>query len=171
MAILLCTSLRPSPRTRTFCNDLVGASSVFTYHLRGKTSFLLLSAYAHSSGADRLWVVNSRFGQPKLIECYDCKEIRAKKLASFLIERVTLRRELQSEARSKRRNLKIIYPEDYLQKKLYATLVEAVGRMPADGPFAELHIEPYEDGPAELTFIDAETQTPCGPKILLKDYR
>jgi hypothetical protein len=115
--------------------------------------------------------VNSRFGQPKLIECFDCKEIKAKKIASFLIERAILRRELQSEARSKCRNLKIIYPEDPLQKKLYAILVEAVGRMPADGPFAELHIEPFEDGPAELTFIDAETQAPCGPKIFLRDYR
>jgi len=95
MTILLCTSLRPSPRTRTFCNDLVAVAVEFEYYVRGKTSLLLLSAHAHSSGADRLWIVSSRFGDPKLIECFDTTGPKPRQLLSLLMNKVILIRELK----------------------------------------------------------------------------
>ena len=172
MTILLCTSLRPSPRTRTFCNDLVAASLIFLYQPRGKTSLVLLAAHAHSMGVDRLWLVNSRFGQPKLIDCYDCREMGPpEKIASFLLERVVLRRELSGELQPRHRSLRIVYPQDPTQKSLYVKLVEAVGRMPNDGPFAGLHIDPSRGRAALLAFLDEESKAPCGPQILLMDYR
>jgi rRNA maturation protein Rpf1 len=174
MTILLCTSLRPSPRTRTFCNDLVSATADFNYYLRGKSSLLLLSAYTHSTGADRLWIVNSRFGDPKLIECYDTGGGKAKKIGSLLISRVILRRELKglSQKTARGRHLRLFPPEDRALTGLYEMLLNSVGELaPSDRGVTELRIEASRDHFAEVLFIESETKAPCGPKILLKDFK
>jgi len=174
MTILLCTSLRPSPRTRTFCNDLVTATADFNYYLRGKSGLLLLSAYAHSAGAERLWIVNSRFGDPKLIECYDTTGGKAKKIGSLLISRVILRRELKdlSPKGTRGRHLRLVQPEHHSLTDLYEMLLNALGELkPSDRGVTELHLETSRDHLAEMVFTHSETQAPCGPKILLKDFR
>ncbi|MBM5805576.1 MAG: hypothetical protein FJZ49_05920 [Candidatus Verstraetearchaeota archaeon] len=174
MTILLCTSLRPSPRTRTFCNDLVTATADFNYYLRGKSGLLLLSAYAHSAGADRLWIVNSRFGDPKLIECYDTGGGKAKKIGSLLISRVILRRELKNlgPKTARGRHLRLVQPEDRALTGLYEMLRNSVGFLtPSDRGVTELRLETSRDYFAEMAFTDSETRAPCGPRILLKDFR
>jgi hypothetical protein len=174
MAILLCTSLRPSPRTRTFCNDLVAAYAGFSYYLRGKTSLLLLSAYAHGAGADRLWIVNSRFGEPKLVECYDTTGKKPTRIASLLMQRVTLRRELPNVFRGRGGSIQIAMPEAPRLEGLHALLEAATGQgAQADGaiPTTEIRISPHADCLAELTFIHIRTGSFCGPKILLRDVK
>jgi len=174
MTILLCTSLRPSPRTRTFCNDLVAATADFNYYLRGKSSLLLLSAYAHSVGAGRLWIVNSRFGDPKLMECYDTSGGKAKKIGSLLVSRVILRREIKdlSPKSARGRHLRIVPPEHRALSGLYEMLRSSLGELtPSDRGVTELRLETSRDHLAAMAFTESETRAPCGPKILLKDFR
>lgn len=174
MTILLCTSLRPSPRTRTFCNDLVATSVDFSYHLRGKTSLLLLSAHARGSGADRLWIISTRFGEPKLVECYDIAGKKPARIASLLMQRVALRRELPNTFRGRGGPIQIHQPEDHSLVGLYSLLKATLGRgeMPEGiDPTTELIISSSADCLAELTFIHSRTGSFCGPKILLRDVR
>lgn len=174
MAILLCTSLRPSPRTRTFCNDLVSSTTDFNYYLRGKSSLLLLSAYAHRASAGRLWIINSRFGDPKLIDCYDTSGGKAKKIGSLLVNRVILTRELKDSSPKSAQggHLRLVPPERQTLANLYEMLVKAIGELvPSDHNFTELRLEAGRDHYAEIAFIDGETRKPCGPKIILKHFR
>jgi rRNA maturation protein Rpf1 len=174
MTVLLCTSLRPSPRTRTLCNDLVSATNDFNYYLRGKTSLILLSAYANQVDADKLWIINSRFGDPKLIDCYDTSTIGVKKIGSLLFNRVMLARELKGFKPKSTRggHLRLIPPEHRALTNLYEMLIKAIGKqVPSDSIFTELRLEASRDHYAEMNFIDNETQTPCGPKIILESFR
>ena len=172
MTILLCTSHRPSPRARTFCNDLVAASNEFKYISRGKTSLLLLSANAHSSGADRMWVVSSRFGSPKLIECFDTSRFKPVKVSSILMDRVVLRRELENVQSGRNCSLRLAPPEDNHLKDLYNCLVASLGALPVPkGETTELRISCCDGSLAELTFARGGTAYSCGPKIRIRDFR
>jgi len=174
MTILLCTSLRPSPRTRTFCNDLVSSTTDFNYYLRGKSGLLLLSTYAHSASAGRLWIVNSRFGDPNLIDCYDTSSGKAKKIGSLLVNRVILTRELKDFSPKSARggHLRLVPPEHRALTNLYEMLVKATGELvPSDRSFTELRLEASRDHYAEMVFIDCEARAPCGPKIILDNFR
>ena len=174
MTVLLCTSLRPSPRTRTLCNDLVSATTDFNYYLRGKSGLLLLSAYAHKACTGRLWIINSRFGDPKLIDCYDTSGGKAKKIGSLLINRVILTRELKDfrPKSAQGDHLRLVPPENRTLTNLYEMLVKAIGELvPSNRNFTELHLEACRDHYAEMAFIDGETRTPCGPKIILDHFR
>ncbi len=172
MAILLCTSLRPSPRTRTFCNDLKAASRDFEYRLRGKTPLVLLSAQTWSQGIPRMWLVESRFGEPNMIECYDTSQTKAEKISSLLIGRVQLQRELGiSPRRTTKGSLRIAPPTDRHLKELYHLLLKSTGPPCGAGRVTELRLSPSEGFAAELDLLDAASGAPCGPRLFLKDYR
>lgn len=172
MPILLSTSLRPSPRTRTFCNDLVAASRDFEYKVRGKTPFVLLSAQASSYGAQRMWVVQSRFGEPNMVECFDTTHPKAEKISSLLITRVRLRRELGlNPRRVAGGSLRVSPPEHRHLRELYSLLLRSVGPPSGGGRITELRILPSEGNAAELELVDGGSGEPCGPRMTLKDYR
>jgi hypothetical protein len=172
MAILLCTSLRPSPRTRTFCNDLEAASCDFEYRPRGKTPLIKLTAQASSQGAQRTWLVESRFGEPNMIKCLDTSQIKAEKISSLLISRVKLRRELGISPRSVAKgSLRVVPPEDRDLKELYHLLLKSAGSPCGTGKITELRLMPSKGFAAELDFVDSASGAPCGPQIFLKDYR
>ena len=174
MTILLCTSLRPSPRTRSFCNDLVASSSEFKYFTRGKSGLAFIAAYARKEGGDRLWIVNSRYGDPKLIECYDMTGSAPNQIASFLIARIQLRREMKDfcQIDTSQRRLKVMPPDSISLDRLYATIRDAVGGISGDyGKSTELHIIKSKNHYAELFFVDSETKMPSGPAIYMTDYR
>jgi rRNA maturation protein Rpf1 len=152
----------------------VAVTADFNYYLRGKSGLLLLSAYAHSAGAERLWIVNSRFGDPKLIDCYDTTGGKAKKIGSLLIGRVMLNKELKalSPKGSRGRHLRLVPPEHRALTGLYEMLRNSLGDLPAsDHSVTELRLEAGRDHLAEMAFTDGETRAPCGPRILLKDFR
>lgn len=174
MTILLCTSLRPSPRTRTFCNDLVASSSDFKYFARGKSGLAYLAAYAKSEGGNRLWIVNSRYGGPKLIECYDTSDHIPRQISSLLIHHVQLRREMKDfcQADTRQRRLRLVQPDSISIDRLYKTVKDSLGCLPEDAvKSTELHIIKSNDYCAELFFVDNETKLPSGPAIYLWDYR
>lgn len=172
MAILLCTSLRPSPRTRTFCNDLEASSCDFEYRLRGKTPLVILSAQASSQGIPRMWLVESRFGQPNMIDCYDTSGTRAEKISSLLVSRVRLRRELGIPPRRATKGcLRVMPPAERDLKELYHLLLRSVGSPCGSGRITELRVSQPKGFAAEIEFVDGASGEPCGPQILLKDYR
>jgi len=179
MTILLCTSHRPSPRTRTLCNDLVSASSDFSYLKRGKSCMALVSAYAAGIGAGRVWLISSRYGDPSLIECY---EPGGGVIVSILIGRVILMRELGGFTASRRaRRLELIPPEDRSLQAVYGAFRLAVGppggvarecgHTGRDAGVAELRFEPSKNCLAEVSFMERASGAPCGPRIMVKGFR
>ncbi|HPC27268.1 MAG TPA: hypothetical protein P5290_00750 [Candidatus Methanomethylicus sp.] len=180
MTILLCTSLRPSPRTRTFCNDLVTTSFEFGYLTRGKSGLPYLAAYSKAAGATRLWVINSRFGEPKVIECYDSTGDKPSAIASLLVRRVQLKRELKglSPTKTGARPLRLVKPDSSSLEGLYDALSKAMD-LPGTGGDADgaprktvdVYITPSEKQFAEIFFIDSSSKKPCGPSIYLEDFK
>ncbi len=180
MTVLLCTSLRPSPRTRTFCNDLVSTSSNFRYFTRGKSGLAYLAAYSKAAGASRLWVINSRFGEPKVIECYDPTGDKPSAIASFLIRRVQLKREAKglSSTKTAARSLRIIRPElsslDGLHDALSQSMdLQGSGDEEDSAVYrtVEVHLTTSEKYFAEIFFIESVSKKPCGPSIYLEDFK
>lgn len=180
MTILLCTSLRPSPRTRTFCNDLVSTSSDFRNLARGKAGLAYLAAYSKAAGASRLWVINSRFGEPKVMECYDATGDKPAAIASFLIRRIQLKREVQglSPINTGKRHLRAIKPESESLDGLYDALSQSMGLAQgqedsedAIEKTVDVYITKSEKYFAEIFFIESVSKKPCGPSIYLEDFK
>jgi len=170
---LLTTSLRPSQRTRTLCNDLAACCAAFSTFTRGKTSLAYLFEYARSKNSSKLWIVHSRFGGPSLIECYEAGD--TKPLASFLIKRVQLVRELsvKSPTSTRHRPLALPPPEREELRQLHECLRKVLGdhASPRAGlKSTELHLE-LSHGSPEIFFIDSVSKLPCGPAIYLKSFR
>jgi len=173
MTILLTTSLRPSQRTRTFCNDLAACCAAFSTFTRGKASLSYLFEYARSIGSAKLWIVHSRFGGPSLIECYAA--FKTKPLASFLIKRVQLYRELtvKSPKSTRHRPLSLPPPESEELRPIHECLKELLSddiSSVEGGKVTELHIQFSHETP-EIFFIDSVSKLPCGPAIYLKSFR
>jgi len=173
MAILLTTSLRPSQRTRTLCNDLAACCAAFSTFTRGKAGLVYLFEYARSIGSSKLWIVHSRFGAPSLIECY--RAFETKPIASFLIKRVQLYRELtvRSPKSTRHRPLALHPPDTEELRPLHECLKKALGddASPLEGGKAtELHLQFSHETP-EIFFIDSVSKLPCGPAIYLKSFR
>ncbi len=173
MTILLTTSLRPSQRTRTFCNDLAACCAAFSTFTRGKTSLAYLFEYARFKNSSKLWIVHSRFGGPSLIECYEVGGTNP--LASLLIKRVQLLRELtvKSPKSTRHRPLALIPPEGGDLLQLYECLKKVLdgNALPESGAKAtELRLE-LSRGTPEIFFVDSVSKLPCGPAIYLKSFR
>ncbi|MDI9644230.1 MAG: hypothetical protein QFX35_03290 [Candidatus Verstraetearchaeota archaeon] len=174
MAILVTTSLRPSQRTRTLCNELKASCAAFSSFTRGKFSHSYLMEYARAKGASRLWVINSRFGGPKLIECFDLRG--EEPCASFLLNHVQLLREMsiKSPKSTRHRQLVLIPPESSALQPIFESIRLATGECEAgraaSGKFTELHIQPSR-GLVELFLIDSVTKLPCGPALYIKAFR
>ncbi|MEN3035060.1 MAG: hypothetical protein ABC537_02040 [Candidatus Methanosuratincola sp.] len=173
MTILLTTSLRPSQRTRTLCNDLAACCAAFSTFTRGKTSLPYLFEYARSKNSSKLWIVHSRFGGPSLIECYEAGDSRP--LASLLIKRVQLIRELgvRSPTSTRHRPLTLPAPEREDLIPLYECLKRMLGdhaSSDAGVKATELRLE-FSRGAPEIFFIDSVSKLPCGPSIYLRSFR
>ncbi|NHV60198.1 MAG: hypothetical protein HA492_02130 [Candidatus Verstraetearchaeota archaeon] len=174
MHILVCTSLRPSPRTRTFCRDLAASSSTFQYIVRGKSNILSLMSYAHMSGTHRLWLVSSSHGNPKTITFYDVSKSPPAKIGYLVIKGVALRREIGNlyPKSTRMRPLILIPPEDNSLKDLYSLMKQALpSTTPSEALCTYLRIERPSDTGATLLFIESQTGLFCGPKISIGDYR
>ncbi len=174
MHILVCTSLRPSPRTRTFCRDLAASSSTFQYLVRGKSNILSLMSYAHTSGAHKLWLVSSSHGNPKTITFYDVSKPPPAKIGYVVIKGVTLRREIRNlyPKSTRMRPLVLIPPQDNSLNDLYSLMKNALPEtMPSKTPCTYLRIERLSEMRVGLLFIESQTGLFCGPKISLGDYR
>lgn len=174
MAILVTTSLRPSQRTRTLCNELAASCAAFSTFTRGKSALAYLIEYAKSSGASRLWIINSRFGGPKLIECFDLRW--EEPCASFLMNHVQLLREMsvKSPTSTRHRPLALIPPEDSGLLPAFETIKVALGGcvvgQGSTGRSTELHIQPSR-GLTEVFFVDSVTKLPCGPALYIRAFR
>ncbi|MBC7120682.1 MAG: hypothetical protein H5T33_03770 [Candidatus Methanosuratus sp.] len=173
MAILLTTSLRPSQRTRSLCNDLVACCAAFSIFMRGKSSLAYLFEYAKNQKSSKLWILHSRFGSPSLIECYDLGKTEPS--VSFLVKRVQLIRELgvRSPKGTRHRPLALAPPDTEDLRPLYECMKLALGdcASPVTGDKAtEVHIQ-FSSGTPEIFFIDSISKLPCGPAIYLKSFR
>uniref|UniRef100_A0A7C3F529 Brix domain-containing protein n=1 Tax=Candidatus Methanomethylicus mesodigestus TaxID=1867258 RepID=A0A7C3F529_9CREN len=178
MAILVCTSLRPSPRARTFCNDLAAASQLFKYFIRGKYNLTYLAAIARAESAERIWIVNSRYGEVKTIECYDVSEGSPSAMASFLMRRVALLREKEGvpQRRPPLRGIRLMPPESKDVEGIHSLLRAALGERTLEegtrfARTADLHISLGKGGLAEAFFVDSSSGLPAGPTLFIEDYR
>ncbi|MEM4234666.1 MAG: hypothetical protein QXU75_05920 [Candidatus Methanomethylicaceae archaeon] len=173
MRVLICTSLRPSPRTRTFCRDLVASSSIFQYHIRGKSNMLSLMSYAQMIGAHKVWIVSSRYGNPRAITFYDLSMPTPIIIGSMIIKGITLRREIRNlyPKSTRMRPLALLPPEDDSLKDLYSLLKRALPEdLSSKNKCTHLRIARSSETKVELLFVESQTGLLCGPKISLGDY-
>ncbi len=171
--VLVCTSLRPSPRTRTFCRDLVASSSIFQYYVRGKSNMISLLGHAHLSGACRLWLIGSSYGNPKTITFYDVSVCPPTKMGLLLIKGTTLRREIKNlyPKSTRSRPLEFLMPEDKSLMDLYSLISSALPKVfSTKSPRTQLRLGRNPENRIELSFVESETGLPCGPKITVGDY-
>ncbi|MCX8181637.1 MAG: hypothetical protein N3D12_00805 [Candidatus Methanomethyliaceae archaeon] len=173
MRVLVCTSLRPSPRTRTFCRDLGASSSIFQYYVRGKSNILSLMSYAYMNGAQKVWLVSSRHGNPGTITFYEVRSPYPTIIGSIIIKGVTLRRELGNlyPKSTRMRPLTLIPPKDDSLKDLHSLIKRSLpDDIPSKTPCTQLCIVRSAETSVELLFIESQTGLLCGPKISLSDY-
>lgn len=170
MKILISTSLRPSPRIRTFCKDLASASSIFYYSTRGKMNILTLFSYARVIGAKRLWLVKSKYGNPGGIFFYDIEKPE-RIIGSIIIKGVSLKRELKNVFPKSTKNhlIHLIPPEDNQLYELYSVIKNAIPEIPYNNRLIT-KLKIIKSKYIELNFIESETNLLCGPRIFLSGY-
>jgi U3 small nucleolar ribonucleoprotein protein IMP4 len=94
--ILVTTSRRPSPRTRSLIKDLVSLLPRSFKVNRGHFTMDELAAVALSKGCDRLVVVGERKGNPSIIRVYKVERgLEYKNIVSMKIRGFALSRELR----------------------------------------------------------------------------
>ncbi|MEM0285799.1 MAG: hypothetical protein QXW34_01470, partial [Candidatus Methanomethyliaceae archaeon] len=114
MKVLISTSLRPTPRIRTFCKDLASTSSIFQYITRGKMNLPTLFSQALTLNANKIWLINSRHGNPGIIFFHVYEKSEFKNIGSIIIKGVSLKRELKNIApKSKKNQYILISPPEY----------------------------------------------------------
>ncbi len=70
------------------------------------------------------------------------------------------------------RPISLVTPDDEDLKDLYYLLKRALpDDQPIKGPCTELRIERPSEKKIELLFVESKTGSPCGPKIIVGDYR
>lgn len=97
--IIITTSHKPSPRTRTFAKEL---SSVLPNSIklnRGKKTLTDLLIDALSIGANRVIVVHERKGNPSALKIYSVEDKKLKEHITLEITGVALWRELTGVSR------------------------------------------------------------------------
>jgi len=120
--IIVTTSHRPSPRTRTFVKEL---SSVLPFSVklnRGKKTLTDLLIDALTINANRLIVVHEKKGNPSALKVYVIEDKKLKEYTTFKLVGVALWRELTNVSR-------VYNPEsiavEFLEEEL-AELVEKI---------------------------------------------
>lgn len=171
MKVLISTSLRPTPRIRTFCKDLASTSSIFQYITRGKMNIPTLFSQAFTLNTGKIWLVSSKYGNPGTISFYTLENLKFKNIGSIIIKGVSLKRELKNISPKSRRNQYVFVspPEHDELCKLYLLIKNALPEpLNKNEPFTELKI--IKNKSIMLNFIDSETNLLCGPKIILRGY-
>jgi len=174
MHVIVCTSRRPSPRTRTFCRDLASSSCIFQYYTRGKSNMISIMSQARISGAQRVWVVSSSHRNPKSITFYDVWATPPTRIGSIVIRGVTLRREIKNlyPESTKARPLLLIPPTDNSLMDLYSLIKNSLPQpQPYEVPCTQLRISRSPSNEVEILFEESQTGLLCGPKISLGEYR
>lgn len=171
MRVLISTSLRPTPRIRTFCKDLVSTSSIFQYITRGKMNIPALFSRALTLNASKIWLVFSKHGNPGAISFYVVEDFNFKNIGEIIIRGVSLKRELKNVPPNSRRNQCIFVspPEHEELNKLYSLIKSALPE-PVDKNKPSTELKIIKNRSVILNFIDSETNLPCGPKIILRGY-
>ena len=94
--VLITTSRRPSPRTRSFIKDLVSLIPGAMKINRGHLTMEELTLLALSKGCDRLVVVGERRGNPSIMRIYDVQQGGVyKNIVSVKVLGVALSREIK----------------------------------------------------------------------------
>jgi U3 small nucleolar ribonucleoprotein protein IMP4 len=93
--ILITTSRRPSPRTRSLVKDLASILPNADRFTRGHYSMRDLAREALLRGANRIVVIAGRMGNPSLMRIYAVEEDSLRNIASLIIKGVALSRELR----------------------------------------------------------------------------
>ncbi len=101
--ILITTSHRPAPRTRSFIKDLAAVIPNTIRFTRGKSTFVQLAIAAHDLGAERVVIVNNRMGNPYTVDVYQLRFVPAsaelfelEKICRLVLRGITLSREARN---------------------------------------------------------------------------
>ncbi len=116
--ILITTSRRPSPRTRSFIKDLVGILPNSLKVNRGHLTMEELAILALSKGCDRLVIVGENRGNPSLLRVYKLERGGIfKNIVSIKVRGLALSREIK-------RSLPDFQPKELYVKANYDELMD-----------------------------------------------
>lgn len=181
--ILITTSRRPSPRTRSLCNDLAWLLPDSFRINRGNASSDELLVLASVKGAKTLIVIDSKMGNPSAISLYSIGE-EAGRSASirFRVSQVRLQREVGKKTAKIRlfKRLVVRLREGRMET---ATFARVLARF-LQGEFAQcvcaersydmptnaclvLKVEEIEDE-ISLRFTDMDSIVEYGPQIKIR---
>ncbi|MCE4621119.1 MAG: hypothetical protein F7B95_01600 [Desulfurococcales archaeon] len=93
--IIITTSRRPSPRTRSLVKDLVAIIPGAIRITRGHLTMEELSLLAVTRGADRILVIGERRGNPSIMRFYRVEAGGYKNIVTIIIRGLALSRELR----------------------------------------------------------------------------
>ncbi|MCE4602472.1 MAG: hypothetical protein F7C08_03395 [Desulfurococcales archaeon] len=106
--IIITTSRRPSPRTRSLVKDLAGVIPGATRLTRGHLTYQELSIEAATLGADRVVVVGEKRGNPSIMRIYEPIPPKGlNNIVTLIIKGVKLAREAGVPSRARARFLRV----------------------------------------------------------------
>ncbi|MCE4627681.1 MAG: hypothetical protein F7C34_00835 [Desulfurococcales archaeon] len=94
--VLITTTRRPSPRTRSLVRDLVSTIPGAVRLTRGHMNTEELAFEAISRGVERVLIIGTRRGNPSIARFYKPKPPRLEHLGTLIIRGVTLSREART---------------------------------------------------------------------------
>ena len=109
--ILITTTRRPSPRTRSLVKDLVSVIPGAIRFTRGHYNIEELSFEATAVGAARVIIVGTMRGNPSILRFYEPRPPKLYHIASLIVKGVALSREIGSGKLPSLRGLRLkVYP-------------------------------------------------------------
>jgi len=95
--VIVTTSRRPSPRSRSLVKDLVSVIPRAVRLVRGHNSYADLAREAIRINADRVVVIGERKGNPGIIRVYEpLRSLELKNIVTFIVAGVKLAREAKA---------------------------------------------------------------------------
>lgn len=131
--IIITTSRRPSPRTRSLVKDLVGVIPGAVRLTRGHLAYQELSIEAATMGADRVVILGEKRGNPSIMRIYELRPPEGLvNIVTLIIRGVKLAREAGTRASVRASGMRVEHDDgepaliaaEALVRGLYARLRE-----------------------------------------------
>ncbi len=164
--IIITTSRRPSPRTRSLVKDLVGVIPGAVRLTRGHLTYQELSIEATTLGADRVVIVGEKRGNPSIMRIYEPEPPEGlNNIVTLIIKGVKLAREAGVPNRAKARILRVEHDGGEDAMEVAEALVRGLHAKltPTRGPSVVAKLESRGDKEVLLTFTSNGSQV--GPTL------
>ena len=165
--IIITTSRRPSPRTRSLVKDLVGIIPGALSLTRGHLTYQELSIEAATLGADRVVILGEKRGNPSIIRIYRPSPPNdLENIVTIIIKGVKLSREAGTPSKVEARSLTANPDDGEASMQIAEALVRGLhARLRADSSSVIANLRTVDDRESMLSFTYRNVQV--GPVLRL----